>query len=165
MTSDLVLVDVQNALSEQSEQPPSSVLLAQWANLAYQSVAKTPTEVTIRLVDELEMAELNEAYRGKKGTTNVLSFPFESDFELDVEMTEGSEAVPDLLGDIVICHNVIQREAREQNKSETHHYAHMVTHGVLHLCGYDHLDDGEAQEMEALEVKVLAQSLIQNPYT
>lgn len=162
MTSELMLVDVQNALSEQSEEPPAAELIAQWANLAYKSVAKTPTEVTIRLVDELEMSELNEAYRGKQGTTNVLSFPFESEFEIDVEM---AEAMPDLLGDIVICHKVVQREALEQSKSEVHHYAHMVTHGVLHLCGYDHVEDGEAQEMEALEVKVLAQSLIQNPYT
>lgn len=166
MTKTLVLVDVQNALSDESEEPPSAKLLSTWANLAYSAVAASPTEVTIRLVDEGEMSELNQAYRGKSGTTNVLSFPFESEFEQIVETGQLlAEPIPDLLGDIVICHNVIHQEAHEQNKTTLNHYAHMVTHGVLHLCGYDHLNDDEAEEMEALEVKILAQSHIENPYT
>lgn len=171
MTKELVLVDVQNALTEENEEPPSAKLLSTWANLAYSAVAASPTEVTIRLVDESEMVELNQAYRGKSGITNVLSFPFENEFEqaiaAELPLAEPRlvEPIPDLLGDIVICHNVIQQEANEQNKTALNHYAHMVTHGVLHLCGYDHLDDDEAEEMEALEVKILAQSHIENPYT
>jgi probable rRNA maturation factor len=172
MTKELVLVDVQNALTEYSNYIPSDELLSSWVNLAYKTVAASPTEVTVRLVDEDEMAELNQAYRGKPGTTNVLSFVFENEFGVDAETPSElepesiqAESIPDLLGDIVICHNVVVKEALEQNKTEHNHYAHMVAHGVLHLCGYDHMNDEEAEEMEALEVKILAQSHIENPYT
>ena len=164
MTKELVLVDVQNALTEYSNYIPSDELLSSWVNLAYTTVAASPTEVTVRLVDEDEMAELNQAYRGKPGTTNVLSFVFENEFDAEPESIQ-AESIPDLLGDIVICHKVVVKEALEQNKTEHNHYAHMVAHGVLHLCGYDHMNDEEAEEMEALEVKILAQSHIENPYT
>ena len=76
-----------------------------------------------------------------------------------------SDFAPALLGDIVICHAVIRKESIEQNKSLEDHYAHMVTHGVLHLCGYDHIDESSAEQMEALEVEILAHSNIENPYT
>lgn len=173
MTEELVDVDVQQALVADSDEPPAPTLLREWANRAYKQVASSPTEITIRLVDESEMAELNESYRGKQGTTNVLSFPFENEFDFaampnidtDTDTEAELDSVADFLGDIVICHKVIQREAQEQKKSELNHYAHMVTHGVLHLCGYDHLEDAEAEEMEALEVVILAQSDIENPYT
>ena len=172
MTDALVTVDVQLALADEGEEPPAAQVLSAWVNRAYAQVAAAPTEITVRLVDETEMADLNQAYRGKKGTTNVLSFPFENDFDFtelaEVENQEhielAADTVSDFLGDIVICHQVIQREAQEQGKHQNNHYAHMVTHGVLHLCGYDHLNDADAAEMEALEVAVLAQSNIENPY-
>lgn len=156
-----LLVDVQDALEQDlsdDEKPPSTSQLTRWAELAHQAVGETLSEVTLRLVDESEMVELNEGFRGKAGSTNVLSFPV--DHEFDMALEDG----PSLLGDIVICHRVIVREAAEQNKTIMNHYAHMVTHGVLHLHGHDHLDDETAEKMEALEANILSNSGIQNPY-
>jgi len=147
MTNSLLTVDLQNALNdEDNDKLPDAAKLKAWAQLSYAEVAKIPSEVTLRLVDEMEMSQLNSNYRGADGSTNV-SFG------------------PTLIGDVVLCHAVIQREACEQNKTLTNHYAHMVTHGVLHLCGYDHMDDKSAEKMEALEAKILAKSNIENPYT
>lgn len=156
-----LLVDVQVALNQElndDDHPPGASLLTQWAELAHQAVSEKPSEVTLRLVDEAEMVELNEGFRGKLGSTNVLSFPADDQFD---HVLEGELA---LLGDIVICHQVIAREAVEQNKTIMNHYAHMVTHGVLHLHGFDHLDDAAAEEMEALEADILDNSGIPNPY-
>lgn len=163
-----LLVDVQDALeldSSDADKPPSASRLRRWAELAHESAefigqaeAKKMSEVTLRLVDEAEMIELNQGFRGKAGSTNVLSFPVDDEFGLLIEESTS------LLGDIVICHRVIVREAAEQNKTISNHYAHMVTHGVLHLHGYDHLDDESAQEMEALEANILSVSGIENPY-
>ncbi|MCK5191212.1 MAG: rRNA maturation RNase YbeY, partial [Methylococcales bacterium] len=111
-------------------------------------------EVVIRIVDEAEMIRFNEQYRGKKGPTNILSFPFES--------PEGFDS--NLLGDLLICAPVVENESRLQNKKLEHHWAHMIVHGVLHLLGYDHIDDKEAEEMEALEIKILKTIKIKNPY-
>lgn len=173
MTDTLLVVDLQDALNEdEPDKPPSSAELIKWANRAYGQIADTSSEVTLRLVSEAEMEELNASYRGKQGSTNVLSFPFESDFNFDAAEAADSQNVgvvsdfaPALLGDIVICHAVIRKESIEQNKSLEDHYAHMVTHGVLHLCGYDHIDESSAEQMEALEVEILAHSNIENPYT
>jgi len=169
-----LLVDVQEALEQdisEGDEPPSASQLSQWAEAAHlvvnklvvgkQGTGKTDqrvSEVTLRLVDEAEMIALNTTYRGKAGSTNVLSFPVDNEFDLSVD------GGPSLLGDIVICHRVITREAAEQNKTILNHYAHMVTHGVLHLHGYDHLDDQSAEEMEALEANILSRSGIENPY-
>ena len=156
-----LLVDVQCALEQNfnaDEEPPSTLELTCWAELAHQAVGEKPSEVTIRLVDEAEMVELNEGFRGKLGSTNVLSFPVDDEFDLALEDGRG------LLGDIVLCHQVIVREAAEQKKTILNHYAHMVTHGVLHLHGYDHLDDEAAEKMEALETNILSTSGIQSPY-
>lgn len=158
----LLLVDVQNALNnEEDDQPPSASLLSDWANKAHSEIDTETCEVTVRIVDEIEMTELNQAYRGKTGSTNVLSFPVENDFGV----IGFDDDLPRLLGDIVICHSVIEREAAAQNKSSQAHYAHMVTHGILHLHGYDHLDDSSAEQMEALETKILSYSGFENPYT
>ena len=161
-TEPLLLVDVQNALNnDEVDQPPSESLVSDWANKAHSEIDTEACEVTVRLVDEVEMTELNQIYRGKTGSTNVLSFPVENDFDL----LASDDALLRLLGDIVICHSVIEREASEQNKSTQAHYAHMVTHGILHLHGYDHLDDSSAEQMEALEAKILSYSGFENPYT
>jgi probable rRNA maturation factor len=112
------------------------------------------SEIVIRLVDDQESAELNQQYRHKQGPTNILSFPFEAPDGLDT----------DLLGDLVICAPLIALEALQQNKQLFDHWAHITIHGVLHLLGYDHIDDAEAEEMEALEIKILSRLNINNPY-
>ena len=111
-------------------------------------------EVLIRVVGQTESAQLNADYRGKSGPTNVLSFPFEP-----------PPGVPSaLLGDLIVCAEVVRREAREQAKPARAHWAHMIVHGCLHLLGFDHQDDDEAQRMEALEVEILERLGIENPY-
>lgn len=112
------------------------------------------SELSVRLVDAEESQALNRDYRGKDRPTNVLSFPFEN---------PPGVSLP-LLGDLVICHPVVVAEAAEQDKSLHDHYAHMVVHGTLHLLGYDHLEDDEAEAMEALEREILAELGIADPY-
>lgn len=159
----LLLVDVQNALNDDdADKPPSASLLSDWASTAHSEIESQPSEVTVRLVDEAEMVDLNQTYRGKTGSTNVLSFPVSSDFDLP-DFADAD--IAKLLGDIVICHVVIEREAVAQHKTTLAHYAHMVTHGILHLHGYDHLDDASAEQMETLEAKILSLSGFENPYT
>lgn len=157
-------VDVQVALSDidQDAEPPSAALLTHWAQCAYSAVREIPAEVTVRLCEIEESHRLNKAYRGFDKPTNVLSFPFEGMQDLPPELM--AELSTPILGDIVICHPVLISEAKNQHKSLSDHYAHMVTHGILHLCGYDHQDDSSAEEMEALETRILAQSHIANPY-
>ncbi|HEY8219863.1 MAG TPA: rRNA maturation RNase YbeY [Methylobacter sp.] len=113
------------------------------------------TEIVVRIVGEQESAELNEQYRHKSGPTNILSFP--------VDVPEGIEL--DLLGDLVICAPVVEKEALEQGKLLAHHWAHIIVHGVLHLLGYDHIDDDEAELMENKEIAILNKLHINNPYT
>ena len=115
------------------------------------------TEIVVRIVDEQESAELNAYYRHKQGPTNILSFPF--------EMPEGIEGIDmDLLGDLVICAAIVEYEAQEQGKQLVHHWAHIIVHGILHLLGYDHIEDDEAELMESREIAVLKQLNINNPY-
>lgn len=116
--------------------------------------AEQDSEIVIRIVDEAESAQLNQQYRHKAGPTNILSFPFEA--------PEGFEM--DLLGDLVICAPVLAKEASQQNKALFDHWAHITIHGFLHLLGYDHIEAAEAEEMEALEIKILSQLTINNPY-
>src|SRR3989338_4300770 len=113
---------------------PSDAELTKWALLAL-SDQPEPLELTLRIVDRAEMTTLNETYRGKKGATNVLSFPFEAPESIE----------SNLLGDIIICAEVVAEEALQQDKPLTAHWAHMVIHGVLHLLGYDHIDPTEAE--------------------
>ncbi len=120
------------------------------------------TELTIRLVDNDEIQQLNRDYRGKDKPTNVLSFPFEP-YEALMAYA-GDAADINLLGDMVIAPAVIVAEAQQQHKNVMHHYAHMTVHGVLHLLGYDHIDDEEAEVMEALEIAILQDLGIDNPY-
>ncbi len=158
-----LVVDVQIAQdldrSRIADALPSDQLLSDWASNAYRAVCEyggwpTTNEVTIRLVSGDEIEQLNGDYRGKNKVTNVLSFPFEAPLGIDVE----------LLGDVVICHDVVMTEAAAENKKPFDHYAHMVTHGVLHLCGYDHQCDTSAHEMESLEIRILANNGYPNPY-
>ncbi|WP_198265169.1 rRNA maturation RNase YbeY [sulfur-oxidizing endosymbiont of Gigantopelta aegis] len=120
-------------------------------------------ELTIRVVDKEEIRALNDTYRHIDKPTNVLSFPYE-DLSFDSPMAIPLEVQLPLLGDIVICHDIVIEEAAAQNKLLEAHWAHMVIHGLLHLKGYDHIEDDEAEIMEALEVKILQQLEIANPY-
>lgn len=145
-------VDIQVAV----EQPelPSDNDLKLWVNTAL-SAASSPFELTIRIVDSNESQTLNKQYRGKDKPTNVLSFPFEVPDSVDIN----------LLGDLIICADVVKQESIAQNKPLKHHWAHMVIHGCLHLLGYDHISEDEAQEMESLEIEKLATLGIKDPYT
>ena len=111
-------------------------------------------EVTVRIVDEAESRELNLTYRGKDKPTNVLSFPFEAPPGMELP----------LLGDLIICRQVVEQEAAEQNKPLEAHWAHMVVHGSLHLLGYDHIEDDEAEEMEQLERDIMQELGFADPY-
>ncbi|MEJ2213158.1 MAG: rRNA maturation RNase YbeY [Gammaproteobacteria bacterium] len=110
--------------------------------------------LVIRLVDEAESQQLNLSYRGKDSSTNVLSFPFEAPPNIE----------DNHIGDLVICVPVVNREAMAQNKLQNHHWAHIVLHGILHLLGYDHIDDDEATKMEQMEIDLLNELGISNPY-
>ena len=112
------------------------------------------TEIVIRIVDEAESARLNEQYRRKQGPTNILSFPFEAPPGMQM----------DLLGDLIICAQVVEKEARQQQKKLQDHWAHIIVHGVLHLLGYDHVEDAGAEQMEILEIEILQHLKIANPY-
>ena len=114
-------------------------------------------EVSFMLTDDKDMQRLNRAYRGKNKPTNVLSFAA-------LDGARPKPGAPWLLGDIVLASGVIAREAKEQAKKLDHHLSHMAVHGMLHLMGYDHEDDAEAEIMEALEVAALARMGIANPY-
>jgi probable rRNA maturation factor len=123
---------------------------------ARRALAGREGELVIRIVDEAESASLNERYRGKRAATNVLAFP------VGETMAPGPEPKP--LGDIVICGPVVAREAEQQKKPLEEHWAHIVIHGCLHLCGYDHEADAEAERMEARERSLLSEFGIPDPY-
>ena len=133
---------------------PSEAQFRTWCELALRQ-RSADSEMTIRLVDEAEGRELNHTYRQRDYATNVLSFP--------ADVPDGLLDIP-LLGDLVICAPVVEREALEQNKPAYAHWAHMVIHGCLHLLGYDHIEDEEAEEMEALERDLLAELGLPDPY-
>ncbi len=133
---------------------PAAADLQRWCELALRQ-RSGDSELTIRLVDEEEGRELNRTWRQKNYATNVLSFPADVPDEfLDIP----------LLGDLVICVPVVEREAAEQGKTLDAHWAHLVIHGCLHLLGYDHIEDAEAEEMEALERQLLAELGHPDPY-
>ncbi|MDO8940140.1 MAG: rRNA maturation RNase YbeY [Methylicorpusculum sp.] len=134
---------------------PGDELIHQWVEEALDGYAHD-AELVVRVVDKEESAELNEQYRHKNGSTNVLSFPF--------EVPEGVSLEVNLLGDLVVCAPVLAEEATEQNKLLNDHWAHIIVHGVLHLLGFDHIDEIEAEAMESHEIAILARLNIQNPY-
>lgn len=147
-----VIIDLQIA-TENTENLPSAEQIQQWANAAIRSESVEP-EMTVRIVDEEESHHLNLTYRGKDKPTNVLSFPFECP----------EEVILPLLGDLVICRQVVEQEAIEQGKPLMAHWAHMIVHGSLHLLGYDHIEDNEAEEMEGLETQIMQSLGFADPY-
>ncbi len=132
---------------------PDAKQIQNWVDAALEGYSQD-TEIVIRIVDVHESAKLNKQYRHKPGPTNILSFP--------VEIPEGISL--SLLGDLVICAPVLEREALEQGKALSHHWAHIIIHGVLHLLGYDHIEDDEAEIMENKEIEILHKLNISNPY-
>lgn len=146
-----ITLDLQ--LASSAANLPAAAEVQQWldaAILPFQAEA----EVTVRIVDNAESQQLNLTYRGKDKPTNVLSFPFQC---------PPGVALP-LLGDLVICAPVVQAEAAEQGKTLSAHWAHMVVHGSLHLLGFDHINDDDAEQMEAEEITILQQLGFTNPY-
>ncbi len=135
-------------------------------NLAAQAIDKArkvtkiklhkDAEVSVLLVDDARIRSLNAQWRSIDKATNVLSFPASA---------PGKLASNPLLGDIVMAFETMQREARDEGKSLANHFSHLVVHGFLHLIGYDHENEGDAETMEALEIKVLAGLKIANPYS
>ena len=125
---------------------PTKAQFKKWAK----ATLRIDTEVTIRIVDEAEGRALNSIYRGKDYATNVLTFP----------LTEE----PYLMGDIVLCAPIVMAEATAQHKTLEAHYAHLTVHGVLHLHGYDHETEPQAELMEGLEISILAKLGYANPY-
>ncbi|MBQ0723919.1 MAG: rRNA maturation RNase YbeY [Cycloclasticus sp.] len=150
-------VEIQIASTSQSL--PNQEQFIQWVGLATES-ARQGADVVIRIVDQVESAELNTTYRQKEGATNVLSFPFEMPNGMpDDALTE------DILGDLVICAPIVEEQAEQQGKLGLSHWAHMVIHGCLHLQGYDHVESEQAMVMENLEIKLLDSIGIGNPYS
>lgn len=148
-------MNLQLDIQRETDQPvPDEDDIRRWISTALLERRKEDTEISLRLVGIEEMTTLNETWREKSGSTNVLSFPSDLPEELGLP----------LLGDIVICVPVVQREAQEQGKNLEAHWAHMTIHGTLHLLGYDHIEDDEAVAMEALETEILAKLNYPCPY-
>lgn len=139
---------------------PSAEQLQAWSERVMQHLAATPKPVTVglRIVDETDGAAINRDYRGRDYATNVLSFGS----ELPEVVLHALDEIP--LGDLVICAPVVAREAQEQGKTLDAHWAHMLVHGLLHLQGFDHETDEQAETMEALEIRILAGLGFDNPY-
>ena len=148
---DLVIQNQQNEF-----QIPDVKKMQYWVDGAL--MTEENVQVTLRIVDLNESQGLNKEFRGKDRPTNVLSFPI----ELPEEFIETLEI--NMLGDLVVCAGVVEKEAQEQVKTLDSHWAHMLVHGMLHLQGYDHIDDADAEKMEQLEVKILTQLGFDDPY-
>jgi len=122
-------------------------------------LAREANELTIRIVDIEESQGLNRDYRAIDKPTNVLSF----EFEQPPGLVDLGEALP-YLGDLVICAEIVEQEVKQQNKPLVEHWAHMIVHGTLHLQGFDHIDDDDAEQMEALEIEVMQGLGFSDPY-
>ncbi len=142
-------IDIEIQIESDHRAIPKKEDLIKWAVAALET---KQAEITIRIVDEEESSQLNQEYRHKPGPTNVLSFSFNDHFH------------PILEGDIVICAPLVWKEAIAQEKPFQNHWAHLTIHGILHLQGYDHIQDKNAQIMEEKEIKILANFNIPSPY-
>lgn len=151
----MIKLDLQNPYD--FETIPAEPFVQQWVDAAIQNKVDDYS-VVIRFVDEDEGLQLNQSYRQKNKATNVLSFPYEMP-----EIPELREALIHL-GDLVLCEPVVRREALAQGKPLSQHWAHLIVHGMLHLQGYDHITDAQAEMMEALEIRILKSFGFNNPY-
>ena len=158
----IVEVSVQRALTgHKNLSMPDDNQIEHWAEQAVLMSRHRHNEkllMSVRIVEESEITDLNRTYRGKNKATNVLSFPFDIPPGLPAEESEGE------LGDVIVCASVVEQEAREQHKTSEAHWAHMIIHGTLHLLGYDHETEAEAQQMESLEKAVMHELGYTDPY-
>ncbi|AGH81866.1 hypothetical protein PCNPT3_09640 [Psychromonas sp. CNPT3] len=149
-------IDLQIATMDEKALP-SLALIETWIKEAIikgSSITREEAELTVRIVDSVESQQLNGQYRHKDKPTNVLSFPFQAPMGIQLP----------LLGDLVICKQIVEQEALEQNKDLNAHWAHMLIHGSLHLLGFDHIIEQQALEMESLETKILVTLGFPPPY-
>lgn len=140
--------------ADQEEGDPQPGTLANWAKDVLTAQQVGPCEIAIKIVDSAESRALNAEYRGIDKPTNILSFPLDA----------GQVSGPLLLGDLALCADVVRTEAAEQGKPVAAHFAHMIVHGVLHLLGYDHIESGQAEEMEQIERDILRTMGFSDPY-
>jgi len=149
-------VDLQLA-STDLQALPNLAQLEKWVSAAILKASdqkRDLAELTVRIVDCEESQQLNADYRGKDKPTNVLSFPFQNPPGITLP----------LLGDLVVCKAVVEQEAAEQQKPLISHWAHMLIHGTLHLLGYDHIEDEEAEVMEGIETELMIELGYSDPY-
>ncbi|VAW55870.1 Metal-dependent hydrolase YbeY, involved in rRNA and/or ribosome maturation and assembly [hydrothermal vent metagenome] len=154
-----IQLDIQLAddLPKSLEEPPSRRLLCLWAQTAWQGNDTAESNLSLRIVSTVESQQLNHDYRGKNTSTNVLSFP--------MQMETDEPSISNLiLGDLAICAEVVEREAQQQHIALQAHWAHMVVHGMLHLQGFDHIQDSDAEQMEKCETKIMLKLGFANPY-
>ena len=154
----LIHIDLQNTIDSQSL--PKINQIQTWLLTALKKInAKfEQPEITIRVVSLEESQQLNSTYRNKDKPTNILSFPFEAPEMIPVEELD------ELLGDLVVCEQIVIEEANSQNKTIESHWAHILIHGLLHLQGFDHLEDQQAEQMESIEIEILSELGFPNPY-
>lgn len=150
----MAAVNLDLQVADATSEVPATEQIRHWVGATLGAVAESRLALSIRVMDGDGIRRLNREFRGRDSETNVLSFPFE-----DIPGVETG-----YLGDIAICGGVVAREAREQGKTPEAHWAHMVIHGVLHLCGHDHVAEAEAAEMERIEVSVLGALGFDDPY-
>ena len=146
-------IELQNACN--AENIPSENDFKKWTHLVLDN-RMSKGEICIRIVDETESAELNFAFRKKNKPTNILSFPADLPESIKTELS--------LLGDLVVSHDIVKKEALMQGKPLQAHWAHLIIHGTLHLLGYDHINNADAIKMETLEINYLKQLGLPNPY-
>ncbi len=146
-------IDIQHASKESS--PVTDEQLRDWVILALQLELEA-AELTLRLVNPEEMTALNHLYRKKNKPTNVLAFPASHPAHIELECP--------LLGDVIICPQVLEEESQSLNTPLIAHWAHIVIHGVLHLLGYDHMNEDDTNKMQSIEIQLLAVLGFDNPY-
>lgn len=151
------IIDIESAIEEPLPELPDFKAIE---NIVSHTLTrfKNKAEISIRIVSDQEIAILNNKYRNKNKPTNVLSFP--------IELPAGiiSELEYEPLGDIIIAYNIVKKEAIAQHKPFMHHFTHMLVHGTLHLLGFDHEDDIDAEKMEQEEIKIMQELNIPDPY-
>lgn len=151
-----LILEVENASG--CDDVPDDPEVRSWVSAALShpqiDLQRTAVELSVRIVDSAESQTLNQRYRGRDKPTNVLSFPANLPPELELP----------LLGDLVICAPLVVKEAQQQHKAPQAHWAHMLVHGTLHLLGYDHIDENEAETMEALETDIMTGLGFAPPY-
>lgn len=147
-----------NIINDDEHPIPSQEILLKCFKLVADRHNLNQAEVNVSIVSNDEIQAINKQFRDKDKPTNIISFEFEKPEGLPEDIAN------DFLGDIVIAPNVLETEAKEQHKNLEHHWQHIFIHGLLHLLGYDHINDKEAEEMETLEIELLAKLAIDNPY-